>query len=316
MRIGAIGAGRWGRNVVATLDGLGVLAAVAEPDEALRAAVHARHPGAELFAHHLDLLERPLDAVAIATPAATHFRIARDALLAGKDVFVEKPMTVSAAEAAELTRLAAGLGRVLMVGHLLLYQPAVQFLRQFLEGGEAGELYALHQVRRNLGTIRQQENALFSLGVHDLAVFAHLVGEAPCGVQAVGQCVTAPGREDEVAVHLRYPGGVQAHLTVSWLWPYKERRLVALATRGALVYDELAQTVTLHRAYGLPDGSVRDEGQELLMQGAGEPLRLELQHFTECVRTRGTPRSDGAQGLAVVGLMEQISAQLGGRVKV
>ena len=310
MNVGVVGAGRWGKNVAATLDEIGVLYGIAELDADLREAAAARHPRAALFSSHHDLLREPIDALVVATPAATHHHVALEALRLGKDVFVEKPMTLRSTDADELTRLARDHHRVLMVGHLLLYQPAVQFISRVLKTREFGRLRALHQVRRNLGTVRTTENALFSLGVHDLAVLTYLAEGVPSSVQAVGQSITTQGVEDEVTVHLTYPSGVQAHLSVSWLWPFKERRLVAITDRGALVYDELAQTVTLHRTYVDEQAHTHDDGTELLYSGTAAPLRLELEHFVQCVETRAEPVSDGRQGAQVVRLMEQIMTQL------
>ncbi|HEY9724312.1 MAG TPA: Gfo/Idh/MocA family oxidoreductase, partial [Oscillatoriaceae cyanobacterium] len=187
MRVAVIGAGRWGRNLVANLAALEALAIVADPDQRLRESLAGQYPGVPMVSDHRLALAGDWPAVAIATPAPTHYAIAREALEAGKDVFVEKPLTLSSHEAEALVALARDRGRVLMVGHLLLYQPAVRFLQRFLAEGGVGELVSLHQERLNLGQARAVENALWSLGVHDVAVLLHLIGHAPSEVQACGQ---------------------------------------------------------------------------------------------------------------------------------
>jgi predicted dehydrogenase len=246
-----------------------------------------------------------VDAVAIATPAPSHFAIARDALLAGKDVFVEKPMVLSVEEGKQLVALARERRRVLMVGHLLLYQPAIRWLANYLSSGELGEVHSFHQERLNLGQARPVENALWSLGVHDVAVLLHLVREEPSRASVVGQRVLGEQVEDDVTLHLDFPSGVQAHLHASWLWPEKRRRLTVVGSRGMLVYDETAQQVVLHRK-GI-DRALKnwDEGHLQVFHGPAEPLRLELEHFCDRVADRQPPLSDGASGLAVVRVLEQ-----------
>lgn len=309
VRMGVVGAGNWGRNLVRTLDQMGALAGVAEMSPELRARVRAEHPAVPLFAHHDELLATDVQAVLVATPVPTHHGVARAALLAGKDVFVEKPLAFGVTEAQDLVETASKHERVLMVGHLLMYQPAIAWIHAHLHSGALGQLVSLHQDRLNLGTARSAENALWSLGVHDVAVLVHLIGAAPTSLQVVGQRVLQPGIEDDVYLHMMFPGGVHAHVHNSWLWPEKDRRLTVIGTKGMLVYDEIAQTVTLHRKRIEALRNV-DEGQGIVFQGAGEPLRLELEHFAECVRTRRAPLSDGKNGLDVVRVLEEASRRL------
>jgi predicted dehydrogenase len=249
-------------------------------------------------------------AVAIATPVPTHYPIAREALLAGKDVFVEKPITLSLAEAEDLAKLAKQLDRVLMVGHLLLYQPAIQWIKQYLAAGELGQVHSLHQQRLNLGRARAVENVLWSFGVHDVAVLLHLVGAAPTRIYATGQRVLQAKVEDDVYLHLGFPGGVQAHLHTSWLWPERRRGLTVVGSKGMLVYDEIAQTVTLHKKGITPELANRDEGAEVVFSGSGEPLKLELEHFLARVADRAAPLSDATSGVEVVRVLEEASRQL------
>lgn len=309
-KVAVIGAGNWGKNLVKNFHALGALGAVVETDDRLRERLAEEYPGVPIYRDYVDIWNSVIPSVVIATPAATHYEIAKAALLAGKDVFVEKPMTLLASEAEDLARLADRERRVLMVGHLLLYQPAIRFIKDYLCCGKLGAVRSLHQERLNLGRARSVENALWSLGVHDVAVVLHLVGESPTALSATGQCVVQQGIEDDVYLHLRFPAGVQAHLHTSWLWPEKRRRLVVVGTDGMLVYDELAQNVTLHRKGIGPDLKNRDDGSEVVFEGADEPLLIECKHFLDCVASRKKPLSDGWSAVEVVRVMEQASRQL------
>lgn len=305
-----IGAGGWGNNLARTLYELGVLGGIAELRPELRAQLASLYPTVPLYPDGQHLLQSDIPAVAIATPAATHVALVREALAAGKHVFVEKPLSLRREEAEELADRADRDGRILMVGHLLLYQPAVRWIKDFLASGVIGVLYSLHQERLNLGRVRTVENALWSLGVHDVAVLLYLVGEAPERVIAQGQAVLQRGVEDDVYLHLRFPGGVQAHLHASWLWPEKRRRLTVIGSRTMLVYDEIAQEVTLHRKRIGEDLQPRDEGGEVVFRGAAQPLRLEMEEFVACVRDGRRPLSDGRQGVEVVAVLEEATRQL------
>lgn len=310
MKVAVIGAGRWGRNLVANFAAMGALALVADPDQRLREQLAGRHPGVPMVSDHRLALAGDWPAVAIATPAPTHYAIAREALEANKDVFVEKPLTLASAEAEGLAALARERGRVLMVGHLLLYSPAVRFLQRFLAEGGVGEVLSLHQERLNLGQARAVENALWSLGVHDVAVLLHLIGEAPRGLQVSAQAALSPGVADDLHLHLDFAHGVQAHLHTSWLWPEKRRRLTVVGTRAMVVYDELERQVVLHRKCIDAALTSHDEGAEVLFGSDGEPLRLELEHFLARVADRRAPLSDGEHGAAVVRVLEEASHRL------
>lgn len=316
VKVAVLGAGQWGMNLIRTFHELGALAAVVEVDAERRARVQVQYPDAQVFEDPEPVWDSPVPAVVVATPVPTHYDLARQALLAGKDVFVEKPLTLSVADAAELVGLARRQGRVLMVGHLLLYQPAIRWLKQRLAEGLIGRVHSLHQERLNLGRVRSAENALWSLGVHDVAVLLYLVGGPPEQVSVTGQRVLQPGIEDDVYMHLRFPGGVQAHLHTSWLWPEKRRRLTIVGSEAMVVYDELTQTVTLHRKRISRSLDHVDEGSEVVYQDDGEPLRLECEHFLEAVRSHQPPVSDGALGIEVLRVLEQAQQQLGGATRV
>lgn len=307
--IGAVGAGAWGRNIVRTLDDLQALRVIAEPSASLRLPLGSAFPGTEIVEDHRALVGRPdIQAVVIATPAPTHHGLAREFLLAGQDVLVEKPMTLTSAEAEDLVAVAAANGRILMAGHLLLYKPAIEFIRTFLNEGRLGRVFTLHQERAKHGKARAVENALWSLGVHDVAALLHLAGTSPSRVSATGHCGLRPGMEDDVYLHLEFPDGRHAHLHSSWLWPEDRRRLTVIGGRGMLVYDEKEERVTLHRK--MVDAGLNnvDLGSEVVFEGSPnfQPLAAELSHFIDCVRTRQAPRSDGRQAVEVVRILEQV----------
>jgi len=247
IKVAVIGAGNWGKNLVKNFYELGALSAVVDEDEGRLNKVGKDYKGVHLLTSLNNLWKMDIPAVAIATPAPTHYEITKTALTKGRDVFVEKPFTLNASQAEELVTLAKSSGRIIMVGHLLLYQPAIRWIKDCILKNTLGKLYFLHQERLNLGRARRGENALWSLGVHDVAVFLDLVGKNPLRVEVVGQPVLQKDVEDDVYLHLAFPEGVAAHLHASWLWPEKHRRLTAVFERGMLVYDEIAQTVTLHK---------------------------------------------------------------------
>ena len=308
MKLAAIGSGAWGKNIVRTLHRMGALSVVAEASPALRDQLAADYPGLEVVAGYGELFSRgDISAVTIATPAATHHRIAKDCLLAGRDVFVEKPMTLTEVESEDLVVTAEKCGRILIVGHLLLYKPAVQFIRDYLAAGSLGRVFTLHQERMKLGKARAVENALWSLGVHDVAALLFIAGEAPAGVSFSGHCGLQPGIEDDTYLHMTFADGRIAHLHNSWLWPEDRRGLRIIGERGMLVYDEKAETVTLVKKRVDDRLNNVDEGSEVLFEApAGfEALTAEMQHFMDCVRDRTTPRSCGRNGLDVVRVLER-----------
>jgi predicted dehydrogenase len=321
--VGMIGAGRWGGNWIRTLASLPgtQLRWVCDVSPAALEKIRQQYPNVRTTTSVEDLYEDPeLDGLVIATIAPTHFDVARKAMLAGKHVMVEKPMTLTTRDAIELTDLAKRLHRVLMVGHLLEYHPIIHYLRRMIDSGELGEVQYLYQQRLNLGTIRADENAWWSLAPHDISVANRLLGAAPISVQCRGQNIVNAKVADVVYAVLEYPGGKLAHVHVSWLDPHKSRKLVLVGSRKMAIFDDAAD----------PKLIVMDKGVEkagsivTLRQGAtttptidaGEPLALEAQHFIDCMRTGNRPISDGEAGTHVVSVLEygQRSLELGGAV--
>lgn len=313
MKVAVIGSGKWGRNLVRNFNDLSALGAIVESDTSRHAELMRDYPGIPVHPRLEELSPKMIGAVVIATPVPTHFAVATAALNMGFDVFVEKPMTFAVKDAEELAALASSKGRVLMVGHLLLYQPAIRWIASYLKEKGLGRIHSLHQERLNLGRARSVENALWSLGVHDIAVILHLVGASPYDVQATGQCALQGAVEDDVYVHLKFPGGVQAHLHTSWLWPEKSRKLTIVGELGMLVFDELKQTVTLHMKSINPSLENVDKGAAVVFQASDEPLRLELTHFLERLADRQAPSSDGKSGTEVIRVLDAATRLLRGK---
>ncbi|USG67132.1 Gfo/Idh/MocA family oxidoreductase [Brevibacillus ruminantium] len=305
-----LGAGRWGQHWVRTLHRLEALDSVADLSSSIRERVVTAYPQLPVYESYEEIWGSKAEAVVIATPAHTHYAMAKAAILSGKDVLVEKPLTLSVRHAQELVRLAKAHRRILMVGHLLLYQPAMQWIQAYLSSGELGELYSLHLRRAQLGTIRSVENAMWSLGVHDIAVILSLIGKSPTMLRSESQSIFQRGIEDDVHLHLSFSGGQQAHLHTTWLWPQKERRMVIIGSRGMLEFEELTQTVKLHRKGFSEDLACLDDGSEIVFSGTGEPLQSEALHFLECIETRQVPWSDGEQGVAVVRVLEEATRMM------
>ena len=307
IKVAVIGAGNWGRNIVHTLHSMGALHSVTDQSQALRQTVKDQYSNAVIFDDIDSLLQNSDCPVILATPVATHFSLAKKLLEAGRDLLIEKPMAMNQEECVELNSLAKKNNCVLMVGHLLIYQAAIAFIKKYLDDKQLGRVYSFYQARRNLGTIRLHENALYSLGVHDFAVLDYLVGQSPERIQAVGQSIINPGIEDDVQVHMTFANGIQAHVHNSWLWPTKERFLMINGEKGMLKFDESDQTVTLY-AYEV-DGQFKINRQEpeIIFQNRAQPLEAELSHFIECCQTRSTPKSDGYQGERVVAMMQEAS---------
>ncbi|MGH2997512.1 MAG: Gfo/Idh/MocA family protein [Gaiellaceae bacterium] len=321
IRLGVAGLGYWGPNLarnLATQPGA-ELAWLCDADEQALTRVAPRFPGARATGSLDDLLDDPgLDAVVLATPVRTHAELAERVLRAGKHCFVEKPLAQSVASAEGAVAGAAATGRILMVGHLLEYHPGVAKLKEIADSGELGDIHYLYSNRLNLGQLRADENALWSLGAHDVSVLLHLAGEEPHEVEARGESYMRDGIEDVVFCFLRFPSGLAAHLHLSWLDPHKERRFTIVGSRRMATFDdmELERKVTVYdKGFDEDAGSY---GEYITRSGDiwspripnREPLRIECEHFVDCVREGRTPLSDGASGLRVVRLLAALQERL------
>ncbi len=328
VRVAVVGAGEWGKNHVRTFSQLrgAHLVSVCDLAEARLANVRAQYPGVGTTTRYDEVVQDgSVEAVVIASFASQHFTQARQALHAKKHVLVEKPMTLDATEAEELVHLAASVGRCLMVGHLLLYHPAVVKMRQLVETEEIGELFYLYSQRLNLGQVRKDENALWSFGPHDVAVALHLFGSEPLVVTAKGEAFLQKGIVDVVFVTLHFARRKMAHIHLSWLDPHKIRRTTLVGSRKMVVFDDMEPTdkiriydkgVDIRRHTMSYEDYLHVRFGDILIPhiGSEEPLRLECQHFLDCVRPGATPRSDGVHGLQVIRVLAaaQKSLQLDG----
>lgn len=320
INIAQVGVGYWGKNLLRNFAGLPNVNVVAACDQQadVLARVADQYPTIATTSRFQDLLENAdLDAIVIATETPQHFEMAEAALQAGKHVFVEKPMAQTVGEAERLVELADTQDRRLMVGHLLLYHPAFRYVEDLIQSGDLGEVYYLYSMRVNLGIVRQRENALESLAPHDLSVALAFLDKKPVAVSAQGQAYLQPGIEDVVFATVFFEDGALAHLHTSWLDPHKVRKVTVVGSRKMAVLDDVASTekVRLYdKGVEIQPGearyanyveamSIRTGDIEIPRIDMQEPLRLECQHFIDCIRTGQTPRSDGRNGLAVVRLL-------------
>jgi predicted dehydrogenase len=323
LQLGVVGLGYWGPNVARNLAAIpgSELSWLCDPRTEQRERVQRAFPGARTTGELGELLaDDALDAVILATPVATHAPLARAVLDAGKHCFVEKPLATSTADAQAVVAAAARAGRILMVGHLLEYHPAVGRLKELIDGGELGPLYYIYANRLNLGQLRADENALWSLGAHDVSVVLHLIGEEPEECLAHGASFVRPGIQDVVFSYLRFPSGIVAHLHLSWLDPHKERRVTVVGGRRMATFDDMLLEGKLALYDKGFDEDTRSWGEYIARSGDifaprisnAEPLRIECEHFLECIRTGATPRSDGASGVRVVRVLEALQRSLDG----
>jgi len=321
VRLGVVGLGYWGPNLARNFANL--------PGAELRWCCDGRQEVRERFAavHHqarftgdLDdlLTDHELDAIVLATPVPTHASLAVRVLEAGKHCFVEKPLAQSVADAERAVEAADRAGKVLMVGHLLQYHPGVVKLKELAASGELGAVQYIYGNRLNLGQLRADENALWSLGAHDVSVVLHLAGEEPSELSARGESYVRPGVEDVVFGFMRFPSGLSAHLHLSWLDPHKERRFTVVGAKKMATFDDMAleQKITVYDK-GF-DESAESYGEYITRSGDifsprlpnAEPLRLECEHFVACVAEGRTPLSDGRSGLRVVRVLEGLQREL------
>jgi UDP-2-acetamido-3-amino-2,3-dideoxy-glucuronate N-acetyltransferase len=308
--VAVIGTGYWGRNLVRNFYGLGGLRTICDTQSATLSSLLAQYPGVRGAAQPADVLTDPdIRGVVVATPAETHGRLVREALLAGKDVFVEKPLCLSAAEGRSLAALAREKSRVLMVGHLLWYHPVVRALKERIDGGDLGKILYIYSNRLNLGKLRREENVLWSFAPHDISLILGLLGETPDRVQTQGGNYLHQKVADVTVSTLRFPSGVRAHLFVSWLHPIKEQKLVVVGEKKMAVFDDTASWPEKLKLYAHTiewPGNVpvahRADAEKVPVEEA-EPLRLECARFLECIETRTPPPTDGDEGVRVLAVL-------------
>lgn len=309
-RIALIGAGRWGKNLARVFSALGVLDTVCDSDPRIRIAEAFRGTALHFTDNVEDVLaDRTITAVAIATPSATHASLARSALLNGKDVFVEKPMALSIPEGEELVALAEEHGRILMVGHLLQYHPAVRVFQRLVLSGAVGALRYIQSHRLNLSTVRHPENVLWRFAPHDVSLLLSLLHEMPQNVACYGVSC-AGGTTDVTISQFHFANGVQAHIYVNWLFPGKQQQLVAIGDRGTLMFDGMAADPLTFRLFETQQTNTSVLPDGVLNASHEEPLLLECRHFLECLVSRRAPLTDGNEALAVLRVLHACQRSL------
>ena len=324
VNVAVVGVGGWGKNLARNYSEIteASLKYLCDLDETKLNGVQRQFTAERTTAHFDDLTaDANLDAIVIATPGPTHYELCKKALLANKDVFVEKPFVMSVEQADEIVALADAQDRILMIGHLLEYHPVVQKLKEMIQAGELGQIRYIYSQRLNLGTVRRDENALWNFAPHDVSVILFLLGLKPTDVSARGQCYLQPGVEDVVFLAINFGNKAMGHVHVSWLDPHKTRRITIVGSKRMAVFDDLQANEKL---------KIYDKGAEINSEydtfaeyvglrfgditipniRVGEPLRAECEHFLECVRTRRTPTSDGQDGRRVVEVLEAASHSL------
>lgn len=332
--VAVVGAGGWGKNHVRNYAVLpqADLRYVCDRDEAIRTMMTASYPSVSVVADIAEVFsDASVSAVVVATHAPSHFEVAEAALVAGRDVFVEKPLCLSGTQARALCSLAEQNERILMVGHLLLYHPAVERLKVLVQGGELGDVLYIYAQRVNLGVVRRDENAWWSLAPHDISVANYLLGASPEAVSATGSCYLQPERgvEDVVFATMHYPDGRMAHIHVSWLDPHKIRKLTVVGDQKMAVFDDTSadQKLAVFDKGVEPPATLSYEEGVRIRTGdihipalkMAEPLRRECLAFLDAVRTRRTPVADGRSGLDVVRALEAGAASLaqgGARIRL
>ena len=313
MSVAVIGCGYWGKNLVRNFHSLGALKIVCDATEAGRQTAISLAPTVTIVTDPDAVFASDVSGVVIATPAETHHALVKAALLAGKDVFVEKPLALTYEQGAELVRIAEENQRILMVGHVLEYHPAMQEIRQLIQSGELGKVHYIYSNRLSLGKIRREENILWSFAPHDVAVVLRIVGSLPFEVVACGGTYVQPNIADVTVTNLLFDNGVRAHIHVSWLHPFKEQRLVVIGSKKMVSFDDVSKKLVVY------DQRVEwQEGQPIPIKGQGnevgfgseEPLRLECQAFLNAIESRIPPLTDGHSGLRVLRVLQAAQRSL------
>jgi len=311
--VAVVGCGYWGKNLVRNFNQLGALSMVCDSTPAGQTLAAETAPGVDVTGRVEEALSTEAQGVVIATPAETHYRLAKQALMAGKDVFVEKPLALTYEQGSELVDLAARQDRILMVGHVLEYHPAIVRLFELVHGGELGQVRYIYSNRLSLGKVRREENILWSFAPHDIAIILRLMGSLPFQVVACGGSYIQPNIADVTVTNLLFDNGIRAHIHVSWLHPFKEQRLVVIGAQKMASFDDVNKKIVLY------DQRVDvNEGQPIPVKGTGdevdfdedEPLKLECQAFLNALTTRQPPVTDGQSGLRVLRVLQAAQRSL------
>jgi UDP-2-acetamido-3-amino-2,3-dideoxy-glucuronate N-acetyltransferase len=315
LRLAVAGMGYWGKNLVRNFAELGALSAVCDSNRSVEETLKRDYPNARYFRDFGSMLSDPsIAAVALATPAVTHYELAKAALEAGKDVYVEKPLAIDVKEGRRLVELAEKSGRILMVGHILRYHPAILKLQELIRNGGLGKIQCLYSNRLNIGKIRTEENILWSFAPHDISVILALLNETPNTVSCQGGAYLSRDVFDVTLSQLEFPSGVHAHIFVSWLHPFKEQRLVVIGSDKMAVFDDTAEQKLVLYPHKVEwkdrvPMAVKAKGENVVLDNR-EPLRVECQHFLDSISNRTTPVTDGREGLRVLSVLDACQRSL------
>lgn len=307
--VGFAGMGYWGKNILRNLYELGILHTACDSNPEAVYEWRKKFPDVNFTTSFNEMLQNPgIKAIAVATPAATHYEMAKKILMVGKDVFIEKPLALTVGEGEELVELAEQGKRILMVGHILQYHPAVIKLKELISSGELGKIQYIYSNRLNIGKLRTEENILWSFAPHDISVILMLLGEEPLKVSAFGGEYLSRGICDTTLTTLEFKNGVKGHIFVSWLHPYKEQKLIVVGSKAMVVFDD----VSVEKLFIYPHKIEWKDGKIPVAQKAEcrvvpvenkEPLKEELKYFIECVLERKRPKTDGYEGLRVLKIL-------------
>jgi UDP-2-acetamido-3-amino-2,3-dideoxy-glucuronate N-acetyltransferase len=319
-RVCVVGGGRWGKNHLRTLQELGCLAAFVEPHDATRSALSTQYPAARAYLDVQSALADDYDGFTVATPAETHFKIASQILGRSKPVLVEKPMSLTVTDARALATLAREKGANLMVGHVMLFHPAIQKIAELIRGGKIGKLEYIYSNRLNLGTVRTEENILWSFAPHDISIFQLIIGALPIEVVSRGGTFLRPGIHDSTMTVLTYPNNIVGHIFVSWLHPFKEHRLVAIGSKGMLSFEDSSEKKEiLFYEKGIDwvqgEPKKREGPTESIPYGKKQPLEAELEYFVDHLDRRPVEIADPQNGIEVLDILERATDSLLGRTQ-
>jgi predicted dehydrogenase len=330
--IAVVGAGAWGKNHIRVFSEIQDihLKYICDSDPVRLKRLQNVYTQSKMVENIAPILQDPeIKGIVIASSAISHFSLAKEALIAGKDVLVEKPMALNVQDAGEMVKIAEERARILMVGHLLIYHPVFDRLKEMIEAGELGKVHYIYTQRVNLGIIRQDENALWSFAPHDLSVILKLIGDAPIVVSANGESYIQNGIEDVVFVSLHFADGKMANIHLSWLDPHKIRKITIVGSKKMVVFDDVEASEKL-KVYdkGVRSPSYDTYGEYLSLRFGDitipnikmvEPLRAEAEHFIHCIETREKPKTDARDGLEVVKILvaaQESLKQKGGPIRI
>ena len=314
-KVAVVGTGHWGKNLVRNFHELGHLGMICDSNELIKPGFEEKYPDIGVRMKYSEILaDKHIDAVVLATPATTHYGMAKDALDAGKHVFVEKPLALEENEGEELVSLAENNSKVLMVGHILQYHNAVIKLKELIDHGDLGKIRYVYSNRLNIGKIRTEENILWSFAPHDISVILMLLNEKPDSLFSNGGNYLQESVADVTMTTMNFPSGVKAHIFVSWLHPFKEQKLVVVGDEKMAVFDDMSDNKLLlypHKIKWLDRIPVASKAEaEIVPVEMTEPLKAECQHFLSCIRNGRKPKTDGYEGLLVLKVLSASQASL------